>query len=186
MGADIVSSAVDRRLIFFVQLPRREEEFERSLLPSQRGVALRTGFVLGRDRGGGALSRLRTLVRMGLGGRVGSGRQGMSWIHEADLNRLFERALADDRMQGAYIASSPHPVEQQDFMRTLRRALRVPIGLPAAEWMVRFGARWLLNTDPELALYGRYVISRRLAEEGFEFRFANLAEALVDLVTNAP
>ena len=60
---------------------------------AQRGVILRTGFVLGRDRGaGGALARLRTLVKMGLGGRVGSGRQGMSWIHEADLNRLFEWA----------------------------------------------------------------------------------------------
>jgi hypothetical protein len=85
-------------------------------------------------------------------------------------------------MQGAYIASSPHPVSQRDFMRALRRALRVPIGLPAAEWMVRFGARWLLNTDPELALYGRYVISKRLTDEGFEFQFPNLAEALVDLL----
>jgi uncharacterized protein (TIGR01777 family) len=157
-----------------------EEEFERSFLASQRGVILRTGFVLGRDRGagGGALARLRTLVNMGLGGRVGSGRQGMSWIHETDLNRLFERALVDDRMRGAFIASSPHPVSQRDFMRALRRALGVPIGLPAAEWMVRFGARWLLNTDPELALYGRYVVSKRLAEAKFEFRFPELADAL--------
>ncbi len=79
-----------------------EEEFERSILPSQRGVILRTGFVLGRDRGagGGALARLRTLVKLCLGGRVGSGRQGMSWIHETDLNRLFERALVDERMRG--------------------------------------------------------------------------------------
>lgn len=157
-----------------------EEEFARSILPSQRGVILRTSFVLGRDRGagGGALARLQTLVRMGLGGRVGSGRQGMSWIHEADLNCLFERALVDDRMRGAYIASSPHPVSQREFMRTLRRALRMPIGFPAAEWMVRFGARVLLKTDPELALYGRYVVSKRLSEEGFDFQFPRLAEAL--------
>jgi uncharacterized protein (TIGR01777 family) len=160
-----------------------EEEFERSLLPSQRGVILRTSFVIGRDRcaWGGALARLRMLVNMGLGGRVGSGRQGMSWIHEADLNRLFERALVDGRMRGAYIASSPHPVSQREFMGTLRQVLRIPIGLPAAEWMVRFGARWLLNTDPELALYGRYVVSKRLAAEGFEFQFPNLAEALANL-----
>jgi uncharacterized protein (TIGR01777 family) len=160
-----------------------EEEFERSILPSQRGVILRTGFVLGRDRGagGGALARLRMLVKLGLGGRVGSGRQGMSWIHETDLNRLFERALVDERMRGAYIASSPHPMSQREFMRALRGALRVPIGLPAAEWMVRIGARWLLNTDPELALYGRYVVSKRLAEENFEFRFPNLREALANL-----
>jgi uncharacterized protein (TIGR01777 family) len=161
-----------------------EEEFQRSILPSQRGVILRTGFVLGRDRGagGGALARLRTLVKMGLGGRVGSGRQGMSWIHEMDLNRLFERALTAPQMQGAYIASSPHPVSQLEFMRALRRRLGMPIGLPALPWMVRWGARWLLKTDPELALYGRYVVSKRLAEEGFEFQFPNLAEALVELL----
>src|SRR5207248_939374 len=67
-----------------------EEEFRTSVLPSQRPVILRTSFVLGRDRGagGGAFARLRTLVRLGLGGRVGPGTQGMSWIHEADMNRL--------------------------------------------------------------------------------------------------
>ena len=66
-------------------------------LPTQRKVILRTSFVIGRDRGagGGALARLRRLVRLGLGGRVGSGRQGMSWIHEVDMNRLFERALTE-------------------------------------------------------------------------------------------
>ncbi len=85
-------------------------------------------------------------------------------------------------MQGAYIASSPRPVAQREFMRTLRRAVGMPIGLPAFAWMVRFGARWLLRTDPELALYGRYVISRRLPAEGFEFRFPDLAAALEDLL----
>jgi NAD dependent epimerase/dehydratase family enzyme len=64
-----------------------EEEFRANVLPSQRGVVLRTSFVIGRDRGagGGALARLRMLVRLGLGGRVGSGTQGMSWIHETDM-----------------------------------------------------------------------------------------------------
>jgi hypothetical protein len=73
-----------------------------------RGVVLRTSFVLGRD--GGALPRLATLARWGLGGRVGSGRQGISWIHERDMNRLFERALADERMSGVHIATAPNPV----------------------------------------------------------------------------
>jgi len=157
-----------------------ENEFQENVLPTQRGVVLRTGFVIGRDRGagGGALSRLLTLVRFGLGGTVASGTQGMSWIHETDLNRLFERALTDDRMRGAYIASSPNPVAQREFMRTLRRVVGMPIGLPASSWMVRIGARLLMRTDPELALYGRYVVSKRLPEEGFEFQFPHLEDAL--------
>ncbi|MBC7968485.1 MAG: DUF1731 domain-containing protein [Fuerstia sp.] len=161
-----------------------EAAFQCSVLPSQRGVILRTSFVVGRNRGsgGGALSRLLTLVKLGLGGTVGSGKQGMSWIHEADMNRLFERALTNDTMTGAYIASSPNPVCQQEFMRTLRRAVRMPIGLPAFTWMVRIGAPLLMRTDPELALYGRYVISKRLKQEGFQFSFPNLAEALSDLL----
>lgn len=161
-----------------------EEMFAASALPTQRKVVLRTSFVIGRDRGagGGALSRLQTITRFGLGGRVGSGRQGMSWIHEADMNRLFERAISHDPMQGAYIASSPNPVPQAEFMQELRRAMRMPIGLPAFEWMVRIGAPLLMRTDPELAVYGRYVYSSRLRDEGFEFQFPTLVEALADLM----
>jgi uncharacterized protein len=156
-----------------------ETAFDSAALPSQRKVILRTSFVIGRD--GGALARLKSLVRFGLGGTVGTGTQGMSWIHELDMNRLFERALNDPQMHGAYIASSPNPVSQRDFMRELRRVMRMPIGLPAMEWMVRLGAPLVMRTDPELALYGRYVVSKRLAEMGFEFRFPKLSAALEDL-----
>lgn len=165
-----------------------EDAFARAVLPAQRGVVLRTSFVLGRDRGAGsgALRRLRGITRFGLGGRVGSGRQGMSWIHEADMNRIVERAIADDTMRGAYVASSPNPVPQVEFMRSLRRAMRVPIGLPAAEWMVRVGATLLLRSDPELALYGRYVVPTRLLSEGFEFRHPKLDSALAEALEPSP
>ncbi|MEM9407400.1 MAG: DUF1731 domain-containing protein [Acidobacteriota bacterium] len=105
----------------------------------------------------------------------------MSWIHELDMNRIFERALTDESMRGAYIASAPHPVAQADFMRTLRRAVGMPIGLPAFGWMVRLGAPLVFRTDPELALYGRYVVPQRLQQEGFEFEFETLESALDDL-----
>ena len=84
-------------------------------------------------------------------------------------------------MTGVYIASAPNPVSQVDFMRMLRKVVRMPIGLPAFEWMVRIGAPLILRTDPELALYGRYVVSKRLADEGFVFQFADLESALKDL-----
>ncbi len=160
-----------------------EEAFHASALPTQRKVVLRTSFVIGRDcgAGGGALARLRTLVRFGLGGAVGTGTQGMSWIHQTDIDRLFERALSDTNMEGAFIATSPNPVSQREFMRELRKAMGMPIGLPSFEWMVRLGAPLLMRTDPELALYGRYLVSQRLREIGFEFRFPELAGALADL-----
>lgn len=164
-----------------------EEAFTESKLPYQRGVIMRTSFVVGRDRGagGGALATLGLIAKLGLGGRVGSGTQGMSWIHETDLNNIFARAIAEQTMSGAYIVSSPNPVSQVDFMRTLRKVHGMPIGLPAFEWMVRIGAPLVLRTDPELALYGRYVIPQRLMNEGFSFQFAKLDSALKDLYDRA-
>ena len=160
-----------------------EQAFAESVLPSQRQVVLRTSFVVGRDRGAGAgaLDTLRPLARVGLGGRVGSGTQGMSWIHEQDMNRIFTRALNRTQMSGIYIATAPNPVSQKDFMRELRRAIGMPIGLPAFSWMVRIGAKYILRTDPELALYGRFVRSTRLEEEGFEFQLPTIRDAMTDL-----
>lgn len=160
-----------------------ESAFAEAVLPTQRSVILRTSFVIGPDigAGGGALGTLGWIARLGLGGRVGRGTQGMSWIHAEDMNRLFVQALIDPAMQGAYIASSPNPVSQVEFMRLLRKAVQMPIGLPAFEWMVRIAAPLVFKTDPELVLYGRYVRSRRLAELGFKFQFGELADALEDI-----
>jgi len=156
-----------------------EDALARAAPSQMRRVILRTSFVLGRD--GGALPRLTRLARCGLGGKVGHGRQGISWIHEDDMNRLFARAIADDDMNGAYLATAPNPVSNSVFMRELRKALGMPFGLPAATWMVRLAAPLILGTDPELALYGRYCVSRRLRDEGFEFVFPDLGPALRDL-----
>jgi NAD dependent epimerase/dehydratase family enzyme len=84
-------------------------------------------------------------------------------------------------MSGAYVATSPNPVSNREFMRALRRAVRMPIGLPALALGVRLAAPLLLRTDPELALYGRYCVSRRLREEGFAFRFPEIGPALRDV-----
>ena len=162
-----------------------EAAFNGGLLPSQRGVLMRTSFVIGRDlgAGGGALDKLGWLARIGLGGKVGKGTQGMSWIHELDINRFVELGLTDQTTSGVYILSSPNPVSQVDFMRELRRAVGMPIGLPAFEWMVRIGAPIIFKTDPELALYGRYVIPQRLIDEGFEFEYPDLAQGLKNCVS---
>jgi len=106
----------------------------------------------------------------------------MSWIHSLDMNRIFEKAISDENMAGAYIATAPKPVSNRVFMRSLRRAMQIPFGLPAAGPMVRLGAPLLLRTDPELALYGRYCVPTQLLEEGFVFSFPGIDEALVDLL----
>ena len=156
-----------------------EAAFAEAVLPEMRQVILRTSFVLGAN--GGAFPKMRMLARCGLGGCVGHGRQGISWLHIDDMTRLIVRAIVNGSMRGAYIATAPKPVSQAEFMRELRRGIGMPIGLPATELMVRFGAHWLLRTDPELVLYGRYCVSHRLEEEGYEFAFENIKDAMVDL-----
>ena len=158
-----------------------EGAFEKAVPEATRGVVLRTSFVLGKD--GGALARLAFLARIGLGGTVGSGTQGMSWIHEEDMNRLFIRAIEDDSVSGTYIATAPNPVSNREFMRALRRSLKMPIGLPALSWMVRIGAPLFMRTDPELALYGRYCVSKRLREMEFDFEHADIGPALDSLLS---
>ena len=156
-----------------------ERAFEDHKPDCVRGVVLRTSFVLARS--GGAMRRLGLLARLGLGGPIAGGKQGMSWIHEHDMNALFLRAIDDESMRGAYIATAPNPVSNREFMRALRRGVRMPIGLPAPALGVRIAAPLILRTDPELALYGRYCVSRRLREEGFRFRFETIDAALQDL-----
>lgn len=156
-----------------------EEAYAQAVLPQMRQVIARTSFVLGRD--GGAMRKLTKIARWWLGGKVGHGRQGISWIHEVDMNRFLTRAITNEEMSGAYLCTAPNPVSNRDFMRALRRSLGKIIGLPAMAWMVRIGAPLLMRTDPELALFGRYCVSRRLAEEGFEFEFDDVSKALDDL-----
>ena len=160
-----------------------EEAYAKAVLPSMRQVILRTSFVLGKNSG--AFPKLKMLARLGLGGRVSHGRQGISWIHIDDMSRLIARAIADDAMKGAYNATAPNPVSNDEFMRNLRRAIRMPIGLPAMEWMVRFGAHYLMRTDPELVLYGRYCVSLRLKEENYEFSFPDIKSAMENLCRNS-
>lgn len=157
-----------------------EAAFAKACPDSTRGVVLRTSFVLGRD--GGAFPTLRRVAKLGLGGRVGPGTQGISWIHEHDMCRIFEDALTNDARSGVYIATAPEPVSYLEFMRALRKRLRQPLALPGSEIGLRLVCAAVLDTDPELVLYGRYCIPKRLQAEGFKFRYGSLDEVLTALV----
>ena len=162
-----------------------EEAFDAARLPEQRSVVLRISFVIGRANpgGGGAMARLIPLTRWGLGGRVGDGRQWVSWLHTHDLNRLILAAIEDARYRGVYMATAPHPVTNAQFMRALRKVHGRPWSPPAPAWGVRLVSRLLMDTDPDLALKGRRCVPTRLLQEaGFEFEFAQVDDALEAMV----
>ncbi len=146
---------------------------------TRRLVVMRTGIVLDRDTP--ALDRLAGLARRGLGGRMGLGRQWVSWIHIADFLAAVVALLDDQRLAGVVHVTGPNPVQNADLMRGLRRVLRRPVALPTPAALVRLGAA-VLRTDPALALTGRRCLPGRLLSTGFAFRFPELAPALEDLL----
>lgn len=139
-----------------------------------RKVKLRTAMVMSPDRGG-VLDTLLTLVRRGLGGTAGDGRQYVSFIHEVDFIRGV-RFLIEHEVDGAVNLASPNPLPNRDFMAALRRAWGISIGLPAAKWMLEIGAVFL-RTETELILKSRRVIPGRLLAAGFTFEQPDWAEA---------
>lgn len=146
---------------------------------SVRKVALRMAIVLGRE--GGVLPVLKRLTRLGLGGTMGRGDQFMSWLHERDLTRMIDFIIENDRIEGTYNGSAPNPIRNRDFMALIRRALGVPIGLPATEWMLEIGA-FFLRTETELVLKSRNVVPKKLLDSGFQFSFPHAKDAVLDLV----
>ncbi len=146
---------------------------------AERQVVLRTAIVLDRDTH--VLNRLVGLVRWGVGGRVGTGRQWVSWLHVADLLAVVRRSLDDAALAGVVHATSPNPVRNAELMAVLRRVLRRPPAPPTPAPLVRAGAI-LLRTDPALALLGRRCVPSRLLDAGFRFAYPQLAPALEDLL----
>lgn len=144
-----------------------------------RLVKLRSAMVMGADRGG-VFDTLLGLVRRGLGGRSGDGRQYVSWIHEADFVRAILWLIEHEEMEGAVNLASPHPLPNAEFMRALREAWGTRVGLPAAPWMLEVGALFL-RTETELILKSRRVVPGRLLEAGFRFEHPEWREAAAEL-----
>lgn len=147
--------------------------------PKTRQVQLRSAMVMSPDRDG-IFDTLLGLVRKGLGGTSGSGRQYLSWIHETDFINSIRWLIEREDLSGAVNIAAPNPLPNAEFMRILREAWGTKIGLPATEWMLAIGAV-LLQTETELILKSRRVVPTRLLESGFVFEFPNWAEAAADL-----
>jgi len=158
-----------------------EEAFEACPAPRTRKVLLRSAMVLGINANANNVYRvLRRLVRCGLGGAMGHGRQYVSWIHEEDFCRAVEFIIQHETLRGPVNLAAPYPQPNRHMMRLLRGLLGVPVGLPAARWMLEAGA-FLLRTETELIIKSRRVVPRRLLEEGFQFRYAHMEDAFIAL-----
>ena len=155
-----------------------EAALERAKTPHTRKVALRSAITMSPDRGG-AFDVLLSLVRRGLGGPQGDGRQYVSWIHDEDFAAaaLF---LLENEMDGPVNLSSPDPLPNREFMRDLRTAWGIPFGLPAPAPILAIGA-WAIGTETELVLKSRRVVPGRLLDAGFRFRFSAWPEAARNL-----
>jgi len=155
-----------------------ERAAEEIVLPRTRLVLVRSAMTMSPNRGG-VFDALLGLVRRGLGGASGNGRQYVSWIHELDFIRSIYW-LIDNDLAGPVNLTSPAPIPNAEFMRTLRKAWGSRFGLPASEWMLAIGALFL-RTETELILKSRRVVPGRLIQSGFTFQFPTWAEAAVDL-----
>lgn len=157
-----------------------ERTLEEAPTPATRKVAMRTAMVMSPDRGG-IFDVLLALVRRGLGGDAGDGRQFVSWIHDVDLVAAVRFLVEHEELRGAVNLAAPGPLPYHDFMAALRAAWGIRIGLPATRWMLELGAVFL-RTDTELVLKSRRVVPTRLLEAGFRFRFPAWPDAATDLV----
>ncbi|ANS63373.1 NAD-dependent epimerase/dehydratase [Streptomyces lincolnensis] len=169
---------------YSVEIARNwERAQERADTPHTRKVALRSAMVMSPDRDG-VFDVLSRLARLGLGGPVAGGAQYVSWIHDRDFVRAVEFLIDHEELTGPVNLAAPTPVPQRAFMRALRSAWGVPVGLPATKWMAKIGAL-ALRSDTELLLKSRRVVPRRLLDAGFVFDHAAWPEAAADLVRRA-
>jgi uncharacterized protein (TIGR01777 family) len=148
--------------------------------PRTRKIALRSAMVMCTEPGG-TFDILLRLVRFWLGGACGSGKQFVSWIHEADFVRALDYLVAHEEFEGPVNVASPNPLRNEDFMRLLRKAWGSKVGLPASKWMLEVGA-FFLRTETELVLKSRRVVPGLLSARGFEFHFPEWRGAAEDLV----
>ena len=169
---------------FSIDVARRwEQAFYASNLPRTRKIALRSSMTMSPDQGG-VFSVLSGLVRAGLGGTQGDGKQYVSWIHDLDYCRITDYLIANEDISGPVNLTAPEPLPNWQFMQALRKAWRRPIGLPAFPWMLEIGAVFL-RTETELILKSRRAAPTKLLRHGYQFAFPTWPEAAENLATRS-
>lgn len=161
---------------FIGEVCRRWEHSALQVNPEVRTVIFRVGVVLGKD--GGAMKPLLPLFRMGLGGKIGSGQQGFSWIHIEDLIKAYQFMIENEKVKGVFNLVAPHIITNADFTRVLGKVLQRPTLFPVPV----FGLKMLYGQGAQTLTQGAYVKPERLLQEGFKFQFYELEDALKNVV----
>jgi len=156
-----------------------EKAFFEKTTDNTRKVALRIAITIGKN--GGVMKPFTNLVKCGLGGRQGNGRQMFSWVHIEDLFRVIQFVMTNKDMKGIYNCAAPNPVTNASFMKEIRNILKPVIHLPSPTFLLKAGA-YFINTETELILKSRWVVPKRLVEEGFIFTYSTLDEALENIL----
>jgi uncharacterized protein len=142
-----------------------------------RYVPIRIALVLGKT--GGAIPLMKTAFQLGLGGKLGSGKQWMPWIHIADIAALFMHALETKSLRGPVNGASPNPIRNEGFTKVMGELFRRPTFLAAPE----FALRMLPANQASLILDSQRIVPEKALKSGFLFRFPDLRIALTDLLT---
>ena len=156
-----------------------EAEFFKKQNLCTRKVAMRTSIVLG--RAGGAFPKFLQVAKLGLGGKQGSGKQWVSWIHIQDFCEAVQFIIENEKISGCVNITAPEPCTNVHLMRIIRNNLRVPVGISSPIWLLELGAIFL-STETELMLKSRNVFPKILLENGYQFNFPDIETALADLV----
>lgn len=144
--------------------------------PDVRVCLLRTGIVLSKQ--GGALDKMLPPFKLGVGGRMASGKQMMSWIHIDDMVNAIVFLLKDEKAHGAFNLTAPEPVSNTNFTQTLAKTLNRPALFPMPEFVLKL----LFGEMSDLLIYGQNVIPEKLEQQGFKFKFKTLDTALNEIL----
>lgn len=152
-----------------------EQLAEQARMFGVRVASARFGIILGKDEG--ALPLMALPYKLFAGGTVGSGRQWLSWVHVGDVARAILFAVENDRLEGPFNVTAPHPVQMKEFGKEIGRALNRPHWMPVPP----FALKAALGDKSRLVLEGQRVLPAKLQQHGFEFLYEDLASALADL-----
>jgi uncharacterized protein (TIGR01777 family) len=156
-----------------------EKTFFEGHTPKTRKVALRTSIVLGKN--GGALTPIKTLAKLGMGGKQGTGEQKFSWIHVDDFVRSIDYIIKNEELNGPINIVAPKPTNNTKLMQEVRKAVGIGFGLPSPKWLLEIGAI-LIRTETELILKSRNVVPTKLLNHGFTFKYPTLNAALAEAI----
>jgi len=158
---------------------RWEQEALRYRTPRTRQVLMRSAMTMSPDCGG-VFDYLLRLVRLGLGGSCGDGKQFMSWVHEYDFVRAIYWLIEHENLSGPVNIAAPGPLPNREFMQALRAAWGIGMGIPSPAWLLEIGT-FVLRTESELMLKSRRVVPSRLLHSGFEFAYRTWPDAAQEL-----